>query len=279
MKVTNRTNCLSKDDTVLEVDGIEGISRLQADVVESVETSGSQNRFSCDPEDDTELEIDGVEDKKRIESEFVDLWLEQGSKAAIDIIVDTDSESQIDIVLGQPSTNRDTNDIEGDTDIEIEGLEMDAMFDTATVGNDRDYALTQSAVNEFLFDDEFTNLNPTCQNGIARFQIGETSHQVNVKTWCSTLVSRWCMKLAKRGHSGAQHRLGCMYALGSGVKQNQIMAYTWCKVAALDKSSGALSQLKEIESKLTSAHISYAKMLSEQYYKMYVLPFKPVAKI
>lgn len=87
------------------------------------------------------------------------------------------------------------------------------------------------------------------------------------------------MKLAKRGHSGAQHRLGCMYALGSGVKQNQIMAYTWCKVAALDKSSGALSQLKEIESKLTSAHISYAKMLSEQYYKMYVLPFKPVAKI
>lgn len=37
MKVTNRANCLSKDDTVLEVDGIEGISRLQADVVESVE--------------------------------------------------------------------------------------------------------------------------------------------------------------------------------------------------------------------------------------------------
>ena len=279
MKVTNRANCLSKDDTMLEVDEIEGISRLQADIVESVETSGSQNRFSCGPEGDTELEIDDIEDNMGIETEVVDLWLEQGSEAAIDIVLDTDSESQINIVLGQPSTNPDTNDIEGDTGIEIGGLEMDAKLDTASVGNDQDYAVNQLAVNEFLFDDEFTNLNPTCKNGIARFQIGETSHQVNVKTWGPTLVFRWCMKLAKRGHGGAQHRLGCMYAMGSGVKQNQIMAYTWCKVASLHKSSRALSQLKEIESKLTSAHIYYAKMLSEQYYKMYVLPFKPVAKI
>ena len=255
MKGTNWTNCLGKDDTVLEVDEIEGIRRLQANVVEPVETSVSQDRVSCDPKDDTELEIDDIEDSIRIESEVVDLWLEQGSEASIDIVLDTCAEGQIDIVLGQLSTNRDTNDIEGD------------------------YAVDQSAVNEFLFDDEFTNLNPTSQNGIARFQIGETPHKGNVKTWGSTLVFRWCMKFAKRGHRGAQHRLGCMYALGSGVKQNQIMAYTWCKIAALDKSSGALSQLREIESKLTSAHIYYAKMLSKQYYKMYVLPFKPVVKI
>ena len=272
--MTNHKNHKHQDDTVLEIDSIEKNAHPKSDVIKLVENSGLQNRHSFDPADDTELEFDRIEDKVHTESEAIDLVLEQGPQRPIDIVIESGTINQIDLILDQKPKDQDSRDAIENSDLEIDGGETDDAGNTVKFGIIRDNPVYQSPANELLFDNENKNLNTACKNGMVQFQIGETLPQGNVKTWVPILLSKWCIKLAKRGHKGAQHRLGCMYALGSGVKKNQIMAYTWYKVAALQKSSGALSKLNKIESKLTSAHIHYAKELSEQYYKLYVVPFQ-----
>ena len=100
MKESKRNSCDPKDDTDLEIDGIEDAVHLETEVVESAGNLGLQSQFSRDPEDDTDLEIDGIEDKVNLELETVDLVLEQGSQ------------DRIDVVLERRSQNRDTDDSE-----------------------------------------------------------------------------------------------------------------------------------------------------------------------
>ena len=64
-----------------------------------------------------------------------------------------------------------------------------------------------------------------------------------------------------------------MYARGFGVEQNYLMAYTWCRISALQQFPEALVKLEEIEINLTTEHIDYATNLSTRYYDKYVAPF------
>ena len=105
------------------------------------------------------------------------------------------------------------------------------------------------------------------------FELGEIFGEYNNKTKRQELDARWYMQLAKQGYRRAQHRLGCMYAQGIGVPQNDIKAYAWCKVSASQHSPRAMIQLKEIESRIPPDKIAYARKLSKQYYDTYVAPF------
>jgi hypothetical protein len=215
------------------------------------------NQNSRDHEDDTDLDIDGLEDSVHREREVVDLLLKQGLQ------------SQIDIVLEQGSHSEDSYDTEGDIDHEVEGIEGNERCAPVTFDSNCDYPSSQPKMTEVLFDDEFVVLNGEYRNHNTGIHLGETFQPRNVGTWGPRLVAKWCMQLAKQGNRRAQYRLGCMYALGFGVQQNYIMAYTWIKISALQHSPKVSLKLKEIESNLTTMHIDYARQLSRQYYEMY----------
>ncbi len=85
---------------------------------------------------------------------------------------------------------------------------------------------------------------------------------------------QWYLQSAKKGYRRAQHRLGCMYARGTGVTQNYIKAYAWCMVSASQHSRRALYKLKKIEPYMSAEQIFDARKLSRQYYEMYITPFK-----
>jgi len=83
---------------------------------------------------------------------------------------------------------------------------------------------------------------------------------------------KWYLQSAKKGYRRAQHRLGSMYARGTGVTRNYIEAYAWCKVSAAQHSRRALLKLKKIEPHLSAEQITKARKLSRQYYERYVAP-------
>jgi hypothetical protein len=201
------------------------------------------------------------EDSMHREREIIDLLRKQGLQ------------SQIDIVLEQGSHSKDSHDTEGDIGLEIEGIEGDERCAPVTFDSACDYPSSQPKTTEVLFDDEFVVLNGEYRSSITGFHLGQTFQPGNVRTWVPKLVAKRYMQSAKQGNSRAQYRLGCMYARGFGVKQNYIMAYTWCKISASQHSPRGLLKLKEIERRLTTAHIYYASNLSRRYYEMYVVPF------
>jgi len=83
---------------------------------------------------------------------------------------------------------------------------------------------------------------------------------------------QWYSQSAKKGYRRAQHRLGSMYARGTGVAQNYIKAYAWCKVSASQHSRRALLKLKRIELYMSAKQIADARKLSRQYYEIYAIP-------
>ena len=117
MKESNRSSRDPKDDTDLDLDGLEGNLRLEVEIPEAPENPRLMNQLSRDPEDDTDLEIDGIEDKIHLEVETVDLLLEQGQQCGIDLVTEQGSQDRIDVVLDRRSLerrlkSRDTTDTE-----------------------------------------------------------------------------------------------------------------------------------------------------------------------
>ena len=104
---------------------------------------------------------------------------------------------------------------------------------------------------------------------ITQFELGEM-FQKNVATKNYKSAFKWYSQSAKKGYRRAQHRLGCMYARGTGVTRNYVKAYAWCKVAAWQHSRIALLKLRRIELQMSARQISTARNLSRQYYEMYV---------
>ncbi len=107
---------------------------------------------------------------------------------------------------------------------------------------------------------------------ITQFELGEM-FQKDDKTRDYSLAFKWYKQSAKHGYRRAQHRLGTMYARGTGVTRNYIKAYAWCKVSALQHSRRAILKLKKIEPYLSGEQISCARKLSKKYYELYVTPF------
>jgi len=81
---------------------------------------------------------------------------------------------------------------------------------------------------------------------------------------------QWYLQSARQGYRRAQHRLGSMYARGTGVTQNYIKAYAWCKLSASQHSRRAFLKLRKIERHMSARQITDARKLSRQYYETYV---------
>ncbi len=107
---------------------------------------------------------------------------------------------------------------------------------------------------------------------ITQFELGEMFEKEDSELDYRSAF-KWYLRSAKNGYRRAQHRLGSMYARGTGVKQNYIKAYAWCKVSAAQHSRRALLKLKKIEFRMDPDEISNARKLSRQYYEKYVVPF------
>ena len=107
---------------------------------------------------------------------------------------------------------------------------------------------------------------------ITQFELGEM-FQKDDRTRDNGSAFKWYMQSAKHGYRKAQHRLGTMYARGTGVTRNYIKAYAWCKVSASQHSRRALLKLKKIEPYLSVEQTSRARKLSRRYYELYVAPF------
>ena len=107
---------------------------------------------------------------------------------------------------------------------------------------------------------------------ITQFELGEMFEK-NDSARDYTSAFKWYLCSAKHGYRKAQHRLGTMYARGTGVTRNYIKAYAWCKVSALQHSRRAILKLRKIEPYLSVEQISCARRLSRQYYELYVVPF------
>jgi hypothetical protein len=107
---------------------------------------------------------------------------------------------------------------------------------------------------------------------ITQFELGEMFQKDN-RTRDYSLAFKWYLQSAKHGYRKAQHRLGTMYARGTGVTRNYIKAYAWCKVSASQHSRRAMLKLRIIEPYLSGEQISRARKLSRQYHELYVAPF------
>ena len=89
------------------------------------------------------------------------------------------------------------------------------------------------------------------------------------------LAAKWYLESAKKGYRKSQRRLGTMYALGYGLPKNYIKAYAWFRISAAQKSPKARSNLRKLETHMTTEQLYYAKKLSRQYYETFVVPFSP----
>lgn len=106
-----------------------------------------------------------------------------------------------------------------------------------------------------------------------QFELGQMFHQGDEKSRDYRQAVKWYMQSAKKGYRRAQRRLGVMYSLGQGVKQNYIRAYAWCKISAAQQSQKALDKVKELEYFMSAEQIASATRLAEKYYARYVAPF------
>jgi len=106
---------------------------------------------------------------------------------------------------------------------------------------------------------------------ITQFELGEMFQKDDsARDYRSAF--QWYLQSARKGYRRAQHRLGSMYARGTGVTQNYIKAYAWCLVSASQHSRRALFKLRKIESYMSREQISDARKLSKQYYEIYTAP-------
>ena len=78
------------------------------------------------------------------------------------------------------------------------------------------------------------------------------------KEYKKNVIDVW-EKLAKEGHSGAQHNLGFAYNNGHGVPQNYQKAYYWFSLAAANGNTAAEKWRDEVVEKMTPQQIAKAQ--------------------
>ena len=221
----------------------------------------------------TYANTDGIEGQIFSDLVTVDLSTAEGSPDRLDIVLEQGLPGPIDIMLGQELQNRGSHCRLGDSNLENKSIVKDECRTPVPHDSNRDHPGSQSSSNDALYVDEFVALDGKYRNNITEFHLGEFLRPGNIIAWVPRLVANICMRLAKKGRPASQYRLGCMYARGFGVEQNYLMAYTWCKISALQHFPKALVKLEEVEINLTPEHIDYATNLSTSYYDQYAAPF------
>ena len=72
--------------------------------------------------------------------------------------------------------------------------------------------------------------------------------------------------LAEQGDIDAQYELGLIYENGKGVISDPIQAYAWFSVASALGYEGASRNRDHLERRMTSAQITKAKALAQEYF-------------
>ncbi|WP_207063486.1 tetratricopeptide repeat protein [Motiliproteus sp. SC1-56] len=75
---------------------------------------------------------------------------------------------------------------------------------------------------------------------------------------------------AERGHALAQNALGVMYAMGKGVEPNDIEAYAWFTVSALQGNPEAKENADRARELLSNQRRASAELIARQYFENYV---------
>lgn len=91
-----------------------------------------------------------------------------------------------------------------------------------------------------------------------------------------TKAAKWYQRAAEQGHTNAQINLGALYATGSGVPKNRIMAYAWTYLAASNGSAMAQRNCDYAVTRMTPGEIAIARQLAaELQQKIYPDKFFP----
>ena len=85
---------------------------------------------------------------------------------------------------------------------------------------------------------------------------------------------KWYRKAAEQGLALAQSSLGLMYAWGRGVPQDDVQAYAWFNIAVAQGDVSAVEARDLVAGRMTSEARNHAQRLAQQYWKVYVLPFR-----
>jgi hypothetical protein len=75
---------------------------------------------------------------------------------------------------------------------------------------------------------------------------------------------------AERGHALAQNALGIMYATGQGLEPNDIEAYAWFTVSALQGNLEAKENVERARGLLSESRQASGRILAQQYFEIYV---------
>jgi TPR repeat protein len=81
---------------------------------------------------------------------------------------------------------------------------------------------------------------------------------------------KWWRRAADQNNAEAQYTLGLAYFLGKGVREDRVMAYMWCNLAAAQDFQKAAELRDNLAKEMSSQQISDAQKLSAEW--------KPVTK-
>ena len=126
-------------------------------------------------------------------------------------------------------------------------------------GYDR-FALAGIAANvKVFFNDRFTNgSGDIIRDDATNFQTGGKEFRAGDFAFD---VDQW-RPLAEQGHTGAQYKLGVMYANGRGVSRDYVEAYKWLNIAGAQNNEKAIEGRDAVARRMTPAQIEIAQNLS-----------------
>ena len=75
---------------------------------------------------------------------------------------------------------------------------------------------------------------------------------------------KWFRNAAEQGTDRAQFNLGVMYSKGLGVKQNNVYAHMWSKIAASNGNKNAVRVMENIMQRMSPAELSEARKLAKE---------------
>ena len=83
---------------------------------------------------------------------------------------------------------------------------------------------------------------------------------------------QWFRRAAENKSTAAQLTLGSMLYHGEGVEADPVESYAWFSVAAAGGQDAANEYVLLLTSRLNSADLNRARLISEEYYEKYAVP-------
>lgn len=102
-------------------------------------------------------------------------------------------------------------------------------------------------------------------NAEAQLQIGGLYSSGRGVPQDDAQAASWFRKAADQGNVVSQYGLGCLYAKGSGVRQDYAQAMMWFFIIEASGSLLANRDMQDLETQATSAQITEAKKMAQEW--------------